>query len=145
MLRFDKATCLLLLYKLLFILSGRLSISVWGSDILLFPEFINIVSILYYNFIEFIILLYTFLVIYFAEYKEYMIWWIWFSKFSAALPAFTCAIATGNIWSICLWNNFLMIKWSKTLATRGGIPGLPLLSVDCNGNIPLLKLLRTVF
>ena len=102
MLRFDKATCLLLLYKLLFILSGRLSISVWGSDILLFAEFINIVSILYYIFIEFIILLYTFLVIYFAEYKEYMIWWIWFSKFSAALPAFTCASATGNFWSICL-------------------------------------------
>ena len=102
MLRFDKATCLLLLYKLVFILSGRLSISVWGSDILLFPEFINIVSILYYIFIEFIILLYTFLVIYFAEYKEYMIWWIWFSKFSAALPAFTCASATGNFWSICL-------------------------------------------
>ena len=102
MLRFDKATCLLLLYKLLFILSGRLSISVWGSDILLFPEFINIVSILYYIFIEFIILLYTFLVIYFAEYKEYMIWWIWFSKFSAVLPAFTCASATGNFWSICL-------------------------------------------
>ena len=102
MLRFDKATCLLLLYKLLFILSGRLSISVWGSDILLFAEFINIVSILYYIFIEFIILLYTFLVIYFAEYKEYMIWWIWFSKFSAVLPAFTCASATGNFWSICL-------------------------------------------
>ena len=71
MLRFDKATYLSLLFK--FILSERLSNSLWGSDVLLFSEFINIVSILFYNFIEFIILLYTFLVTSFSEYKEYMI------------------------------------------------------------------------
>ena len=67
MFRFDEATYLLLLFK--FILSEILSNGLWGSDILLFPEFINIVSILYYTVIEFIILLYTFVEIYFAGYK----------------------------------------------------------------------------
>ena len=57
---------------------------------------------MYYIFIEFIILLYTFLVISFARYKEYMICLILFSKFSDFLPAFTCARAIGNLWSICL-------------------------------------------
>ena len=42
------------------------SVIVYGSDILLLSEFISIVSILCYNFIEFIILLYTFLIILFA-------------------------------------------------------------------------------
>ena len=63
---------------------------------LLFLEFTNIVSILFYKFIEFIILLYTFLVISFFRYKEYMIWRISFSKFSDMLPAFTYAKAIGN-------------------------------------------------
>ena len=64
MLSFEKATYLSLLFK--FILSERLSNSLRGSDILLFSEIINMVSILYYNFIEFIILLYTLLLISFA-------------------------------------------------------------------------------
>ena len=46
--------------------------------------------VLFYNFIEFIILLYTFFVISFARYKEYVICFISFSKFSDVLPAFTC-------------------------------------------------------
>ena len=37
----------------------------------LFPEFINIVSIMFYNFIEFIILLHSFLVISFARHKGF--------------------------------------------------------------------------
>ena len=41
--------------------------------VLVLPEFINIVSILYYTFIEFIILFYNFLVISFTQYKKYMI------------------------------------------------------------------------
>ena len=41
MLRFDKTTYLSLL--LMFTLSERLSNSLWGSDVLLFPEFTNIV------------------------------------------------------------------------------------------------------
>ena len=57
MLIFDKATYLLLLIK--FTLSERLNNSLWRSEVLLFYEFINIVSILYYNCIEFIILLHT--------------------------------------------------------------------------------------
>ena len=52
MLRFDKATYLSLRFK--FILSERLSNSLRRSDVLLFSEFINRVSILFYNFIEFI-------------------------------------------------------------------------------------------
>ena len=52
--------------------------------------------------IEFIMLFYTFLVIYFAQYKEYMICWISFSKFSDLLPAFTRASAIGNLQRICL-------------------------------------------
>ena len=103
MLRFDKAA---LLFK--FILSVTLSNSLWGSDVSLF--LINIVSILFYNFIEFIILLYTFLVITFARYKEYIIYLISFSKFSDVLPVFTCASATGNLWKICLGVNILSLS-----------------------------------
>ena len=92
MLRFDTAKYLSFIFKSTF--SERLSNSLLGSDVL-FLECINIVSILFYNFTEFIILLYTFLVISFARYKEY-IYLIGFSKFSEVLPAF------GNLWSIYL-------------------------------------------
>ena len=85
MLKFDKATYLSLLFK--FIVSERLSNSLCASDVLLFSEFTNIVAILFYNFIEFIILLYAFLVIFFSFYKEYMICPISFSKFSDVLTA----------------------------------------------------------
>ena len=92
-----------------FILSKSLSNSLWGSDFLLFSEFINIVSILFYNFIEFIILLYTFLVISFVQYRKYINWLISFSKFSDVLPAFNWASAIGNHWSICLGVNILWL------------------------------------
>ena len=91
-----------------FVLSKSLSNSLWGSDVLLFSEFINIVSILFYNFIEFIILLYTFLVISFVRYRKYINWLISFSKFSDVLPAFNWSSAIGNHWSICLGVN---ISW----------------------------------
>ena len=58
MLRFDRATYLLLLFKS--ILSERLSNSLEELDVLLISEFINIVSILLYSFVEFIMLLYSF-------------------------------------------------------------------------------------
>ena len=64
MLGFDKATYLSHLFK--FVLLVTLSNNLWRSDVSLFLEFINILSILFYNFIEFMILLYTFLVISFA-------------------------------------------------------------------------------
>ena len=73
MLRFDKPTYLSFLFK--FILFERLSKSLWGSSVLLFPDFINIVPILFYNFVEFIILLYTFLVISFTLNKEFKKFW----------------------------------------------------------------------
>ena len=95
MLSLDKSIYLSLLCK--FILSLRLSNNLWGSDVLLFLEFINIVPILFYNFIEFIILLYTFLVIFLARFKECMIWRILSSKFSDVLPTVTCARAIGSV------------------------------------------------
>ena len=71
MLRFDKAIYLSFLLKP--ISSERLSNSLWGSDVLLFLEFLDIVFILYYIFIKLIILLYIFSVISFARYNEYFI------------------------------------------------------------------------
>ena len=71
MLRLDKTTYVSLLFK--YNLSERMNNSLWGSDDLLFPDFINIVSIMFYSLIEFIILLHTFLVISSALYKEYII------------------------------------------------------------------------
>ena len=102
MLRLDKATYLSLLFK--FIFPERLINSLWGSDVLLFSKFINVVSILFYNIIEFIVLL-CFLVTLLVRYKEYIICLIWFSKFSNIFPAFTCTI--GNPWGICLGVNIL--------------------------------------
>ena len=68
MLRLDGVRCFSLLFQ--FVLSRRLSNSVSGSDVLLFSELMNIVPILFYSFIEFITLLYTFLVTSFAGYKR---------------------------------------------------------------------------
>ena len=68
MLKFDKATYLSLLFKSV-LSAERLSNSLWESDDLLFSEFKNIISILLYNFIEFIRILYTLLVISFARFK----------------------------------------------------------------------------
>ena len=69
------------------------------------------------------ILICTFLVIYFAWYKEYIIWWISFNNFSDVLPACTCASATGSLWSIRFGLNILSL-----------FPG-----VDLKGNIPFLE------
>ena len=108
-----------------FILSAWLSNSLNGSDVLLFLEFIERVSILYFTFSEFIILLYTFLVISFVRYKEYMICWISFSKISDVLAGFTFAILIViiqvlcyNLGIICLGFSILRLVWSETLATR---------------------------
>ena len=85
------------------ILSNGLS----GSDVLPFLEFINKVSLLFYNFIEFIILWYSFLVISFVWYNEYMIWRILFREFSDALLAFACASVIDNVANTCLRVNIL--------------------------------------
>ena len=71
-------------------------------------QFINIVSISFYNFIEFIVLLYSCILVVtsFCWYKKYMICLISFSNFSDVLPAFACGSGIGNIWSICLGDNF---------------------------------------
>ena len=79
----------------------------------------------YYICIEFIMLLYTYLVIYFAWWKEYIALGISFSNFSDELPTFTCA--NGNPWNIFSGVNILR----------------PVALVDGKGNIPILKALRT--
>ena len=136
MLRFDKVTCLLLLFK--FTLSLKLSDSLWRSDVFLFSGYINIVSILFYNFTESIILLYTFLVNFFARYKTYMIWRISFSKFLDVLPAFTCTNTIDNLLiSICLSVNILRLEWKKSEE--------PALLVLLIGNILFAKASRSLF
>ena len=95
-----KATYLLLLFGI--ILSGRLSNCLCRLGVSLFLEFINIVSTLHYNYIKLVMLLYTFLVIYFSQYKKYIIWMISFSKFSDVLLGFTYSSAISNFWRFCL-------------------------------------------
>ena len=68
---FDEGTYLSLFFE--FALSVRLSYNLRGSVVLIFSELINIASILYYIYVEFIMLLYIFLVISFSQNKEYMI------------------------------------------------------------------------
>ena len=84
-LRFDKVTYLSLFFNS-FLPEGSRN-SLWVSGPLLFPGFINIEWFLFCNFIEFIILLHTFLTISFSLYKEYMTCLISFSKSSDVLPA----------------------------------------------------------
>ena len=55
------------------------------------------IHFLYYTIIEFIILLYTFLVISFDRYKEYINCLTSFNKVSDVLLAFTCVSAFGNL------------------------------------------------
>ena len=71
MLRFDKATYLSLLLK--FLLSARLNNILRRSDAPLYLDLINIVSIVFYEFIEFIMLLNSFLGIFLLDPKN-----IWF-------------------------------------------------------------------
>ena len=107
-----------------FILSIRLSNSLWESDVSLILEFQNIVSILFYNYIEFITLLY----ISFVQYREYTICLISFSKFPDVSPDFIGTSAIGNLWSSSLELNFLKIEWSETFATlsmHANILGIP--------------------
>ena len=56
-----------------------------------------------------------------------------FNKFSELLPAFTCARAIGNVWSICFGVNILSLELSVSK-----IPD----PVDFVKNIVLLKALR---
>ena len=91
---------------------------------------------MYHIFTEFIILLYTFLVISFAQYKAY-ICLISFSKVSDVLPALTCERAIGNLWDICLIVDILRLEWSETL------PEKSVLSIFI-GNILLSKALTTL-
>ena len=71
---------------------------------------------MYHTFIKVIILLYNFLVIYFALHKGYMICLVSCSKCSDVLPALTCARAIGNLSSICLRAHILRLEWSENLS-----------------------------
>ena len=57
----------------------------------------KLVSIVFYSFIQFFILLHALLVTSFSRYKEYMIYLISFSKFSDVLAAFAYASDIGNL------------------------------------------------
>ena len=69
---------------------------------------------------------------------------ILFSKFGDVFPAFTCARAICNHWSICLGVDTLRFERSETLATWAGTPGLTAPSFGYNVNIPLLKTLSVI-
>ena len=102
-LRFDA----LFLFK--FILLRRFKTNLCNSEILLFPKFLNIVSIWYDNsYVEFIMFLCTLLAIFFTLYNEETICWILLSNFSYVLPTFTFSCATSNLWSIGLGDNVLI-------------------------------------
>ena len=71
-----------------------------GSDVFLVSELINIEPILFYTFIEFIILLFTYLLSlsnFFCLIKKYTISRISLDKFSDVLLVYTCARATDNL------------------------------------------------
>ena len=112
----EKTTCkkssLIKVKVILSAISLWTSISLFESEILLFFEFINVVLILYYICIEFILLLYILLVISFDWHKEYVICLISLSNFFDILPAFPYARTTGNLWNICLGFNiwFLFLE-----------------------------------
>ena len=80
-------------------------------------------SINLYNWFDLIKLLYTFLVISFDWYREQTICLISFNKFFGLLPAFTCARAIVNLWSICWAVNILspviLVALSFALDTIG--------------------------
>ena len=91
----------------LFYLQGYLDICLWGSDVLLCSEFVDILSIfvLYLYWIHYVLIyffgnLFCSIQIYFAQYKRYTICLISFCKFSDVLPVFTSARAIGNRLSI---------------------------------------------
>ena len=127
-----KTTHLSLLFK--FILSRKLSNSVWGSDVLLFAQFCTIHKysihcVLFFYWIHYVV------VYIFGKFwcliKKYVICMISFSRFSDVLTAFTYARAIGNLWNICYAANILSCVWSKTLlsqnlATRTKSNGSPL-------------------
>ena len=92
--RFYKAIIFSPIHKYNLLVS--LSIKRCGSEVLLFSEFINIVSIVYI-WIDFIMFLYTFFVISFDWWKEETIGLILFNKTFELLPVFTCARAIGNL------------------------------------------------
>ena len=67
-----------------------------------------------------------------------------FSKFSDALPAFTCTSTIGNLQSICLGVNILCCLQSETLAMQATLSKILVNFLPCFpfGNIPPSKALR---
>ena len=95
---------------------------------MLFPEFGNIVSILNYNLIEFITLLYVFLSNLLCTVQKYMNWWISLTRFQMYYLLFTWASDTDSLWRICSEVNILS----------------PFPPVVFDGNIPLLSYFSTI-
>ena len=130
MLRFAKAITFLPMLKSNILVS--FNSKTCGLDVLVFSEFIYIVSI-FYTLMD-LIMLHTFLVICLDWYKDYTICIISFNKLSELLPAFTCASAIGNLWSIYLGVSILSSEW---LDFKMPVP------LDFIGNILLSNASRT--
>ena len=107
--KFHKATYLSLLFK--FILIERLIIL--GLYIFTTAEFMNISSILFYRFVEFIMLLYTFSVIYFARLlgtKNVRFVWFHLVIFQILYLSKCCCYIS----SICFVEfNFFVVYWNR--------------------------------
>ena len=80
--------------------SERWSNSLWGSDILLFSEFINVTSTLFHNFIDYVVIYFS--SNFFSSIQRIYDLTVSFIKFSDVLAAFTCTSAVGNLWVIYL-------------------------------------------
>ena len=78
----------------------------------------NIVPILFYNFIEFIILLHTFLVISYAQYREYVFCLISFSKFLDVCLLLLVQELLVIFEAFFLGVNILRLEWSETLQSE---------------------------
>ena len=130
MLGFDKATYLSLPSK--YISPERLSNSLWGSGVLLFIGFMNIVSILHYSFIEFIILLDTFLVITLLNAKN-----IWFDRFhlASSLIYYLLLLVQELLVIICLGVN------SPLIVNESFSMNWPMFSLRYNCKIIIKKLI----
>ena len=90
MLKFDKAIYSAFVFK--FVFSERLSINISQTEVLLFLEFINIISIFA---LQLSLIPYIFIYISafsFAWWKEYTTWSVWFHKFSDVFSDFIIAM-----------------------------------------------------
>ena len=125
-----------------FILSERVNEDLWGSDVLLFSEFINIVSTLDYTFIETIILLYTFLVLFLLDTKNILFDVIHLVGLQVCYQLFLVQVLLVIFERIWLGVNILRCKCSK--ASQSETLATSTTSVGRGANIPARERLETL-